>query len=193
MGKYQEVDCRNKLSSFQYFFYDYGRFHGNTVNILIHLTCIPTIVITSYLLTEFLSTSYFKISFNFGALILSTWGLLYLTKELFLGLVTIAEYVGIFYYLHGRDLSCCNFNHLQIVLGLFVTAWILQFIGHGVFERRAPALVTNLLLTINAPLFVNIEIFYYAFGYRKGDIDEAKKYIAQDIKNYLESGKSAKD
>lgn len=28
---------------------------------------------------------------------------------------------------------------------VFTTAWIGQFIGHGVFERRAPALKDNLL------------------------------------------------
>lgn len=27
---------------------------------------------------------------------------------------------------------------------LFVGSWVVQFIGHGVFERRAPALVDNL-------------------------------------------------
>ena len=34
---------------------------------------------------------------------------------------------------------------VQIAAWIHVTAWIAQFLGHGVFERRAPALLDNLL------------------------------------------------
>ena len=33
---------------------------------------------------------------------------------------------------------------LKFVISLWVAAWILQFIGHGVFEGRAPALLDSL-------------------------------------------------
>jgi 2-hydroxy fatty acid dioxygenase len=45
-------------------------------------------------------------------------------------------------------------------------AWILQFVGHGVFEKRAPALFDNLLQAfVMAPLFVLMEVFFM-FGYK---------------------------
>jgi uncharacterized membrane protein YGL010W len=45
-------------------------------------------------------------------------------------------------------------------------AWISQFIGHGVYEKRAPALLDNLVQALFlAPLFVWIEVLFMA-GYR---------------------------
>ena len=51
-------------------------------------------------------------------------------------------------------------------LGINIVAWIAQFVGHGVFEGRAPALFDNLYQAIFlAPLFVWLE-FLFALGYR---------------------------
>ena len=49
---------------------------------------------------------------------------------------------------------------------LHVAAWIAQFIGHGAFEGRAPALLDNLAQSLlMAPLFVVLEGFF-GFGYK---------------------------
>jgi 2-hydroxy fatty acid dioxygenase len=46
--------------------------------------------------------------------------------------------------------------------------WIAQFIGHGVAEKRAPALLDNLIgAIVLAPFFVHLEILF-AVGYRPG-------------------------
>ena len=51
-------------------------------------------------------------------------------------------------------------------LGIFLISWIAQFIGHGVFEGRAPALLDNLVQAVFlAPFFVWMEILF-SFGYR---------------------------
>lgn len=51
-------------------------------------------------------------------------------------------------------------------LGLHVFSWIAQFVGHGVFEGRAPALLDNLVQALFlAPFFVWMEILF-ACGYR---------------------------
>lgn len=43
--------------------------------------------------------------------------------------------------------------------GWQVACWVAQFVGHGVFEKRAPALLDNLFQAIfMAPLFVVIEV-----------------------------------
>jgi uncharacterized membrane protein YGL010W len=48
-------------------------------------------------------------------------------------------------------------NYWAIVL--HVVSWVLQFIGHGVFEGRAPALLDNLIQAVFlAPLFVWLEV-----------------------------------
>lgn len=34
----------------------------------------------------------------------------------------------------------------------------MQFVGHGVFEKRKPALMDNISQILNAPMFVMIEL-----------------------------------
>lgn len=70
-----------------------------------------------------------------------------------------------------------------IAIGVHVFSWIAQFIGHGIFEGRAPALLDNLVQAIFlAPLFVWLEVLF-AFGYRpelKSRLDESvEKEIAR--------------
>jgi len=67
-------------------------------------------------------------------------------------------------------------------LGLHIFSWLAQFVGHGVFEGRAPALMDNLVQALFlAPFFVWLE-FLFAMGYRpelKARLNEA---VAKDIK-----------
>ncbi|MGH8630936.1 MAG: DUF962 domain-containing protein [Burkholderiales bacterium] len=39
-------------------------------------------------------------------------------------------------------------------LGLFVGGWALQFVGHGVYEKRSPAFFRNLVHLLVGPLWV---------------------------------------
>jgi len=63
-----------------------------------------------------------------------------------------------------------------IAIGVHVASWIAQFIGHGIFEGRAPALLDNLVQALFlAPFFVWLEVLF-AFGYRpelKARLDKA--------------------
>ncbi|XP_035712828.1 2-hydroxy-palmitic acid dioxygenase mpo1-like [Folsomia candida] len=55
----------------------------------------------------------------------------------------------------------------QVAAVLHVLCWIAQFIGHGAFEGRAPALLGNMMQAfVMAPLFVLLEVLFF-FGYRK--------------------------
>ncbi|TYZ68395.1 hypothetical protein PybrP1_000744 [[Pythium] brassicae (nom. inval.)] len=54
----------------------------------------------------------------------------------------------------------------QVALPVHLVAWTLQFIGHGVFERRKPALLDSLdQALITAPMFVLLEALF-ALGFR---------------------------
>jgi len=71
--------------------------------------------------------------------------------------------------------------------GGFVTAWIAQFLGHGLFEGRAPALLDNLFQALFlAPLFVWLELLF-ALGYRPELRSRVEKMVLQDITKYRES------
>ncbi|GFZ00173.1 ER membrane protein, putative [Actinidia rufa] len=54
----------------------------------------------------------------------------------------------------------------KVVLAAQLVCWTGQFIGHGVFEKRAPALLTNLSQAfLMAPFFVLLEALQTLFGY----------------------------
>lgn len=60
-----------------------------------------------------------------------------------------------------------------------VVSWLAQFVGHGVFEGRAPALLDNLVQALLlAPLFVWIEVLFL-FGYRP----ELKSRYTKSVNN----------
>jgi uncharacterized membrane protein YGL010W len=87
-------------------------------------------------------------------------------------------------------------NHLLHLFGstankwaiaVHVVCWIAQFVGHGKFEGRAPALLDNLVQALFlAPLFVWLEILFF-FGYRpelKGRLDKA---VVAEIAKFRET------
>ena len=75
-----------------------------------------------------------------------------------------------------------------IALGIHLFSWIAQFIGHGVFEGRAPALLDNLVQALFlAPFFVWMEILF-AFGYRP----ELKARLDENVAKEIEKVKGEK-
>lgn len=91
-------------------------------------------------------------------------------------------------------------NHLTVTYGAtantwagaaFVVSWIAQFIGHGFFEGRAPALLDNLVQALLlAPFFIWFEILF-RLGYRpelKGRLDKA---IEEELRRFWEKKKLA--
>jgi len=72
-------------------------------------------------------------------------------------------------------------------IGLHVGSWIAQFIGHGVYEGRAPALFDNLFQAFFlAPLFVWLEILF-SLGYRPELKNRLDKAVEQDISKFRQS------
>lgn len=93
-------------------------------------------------------------------------------------------------------------NHLTSTYGatanywaaaINIVCWIAQFIGHGKFEGRAPALLDNLVQAIFlAPFFVWFEILF-SLGYRpelKRRIDQAVEQDIQKFRKNKEKGQN---
>ena len=78
--------------------------------------------------------------------------------------------------------------------GIFVSSWVAQFIGHGVFEGRAPALLDNLVQAfILAPFFVWMELLF-SIGYRpelKSRVDSAVEKEVEKYRNSRKRGNSS--
>lgn len=72
-------------------------------------------------------------------------------------------------------------------IGVHVFCWIAQFVGHGAFEGRAPALLDNLAQALFlAPFFVWMEILF-SFGYRPELKGRLNKAIEKEIEKYNKS------
>lgn len=182
----EDLSNINKLSKFQRFFYDYGRYHSNRINVWIHVLCIPVIYVSLMQLLRF-ACSHYGIEYNLGWLIPILASPMYFSVDVITGILTLVVGLGGDLVFKRYDLSCPDHNlkgwHIWLILHL--VSWIAQFIGHGIFEKRKPALMDNLLLTLNAPVFALLEVFEL-FGYRKEEIEETRKYINYDVQKYRE-------
>lgn len=79
-----------------------------------------------------------------------------------------------------------------IAIGVHLFSWIAQFIGHGVYEGRAPALLDNLVQAIFlAPFFVWLEVLF-ALGYRPELKSRLNKSVQAELTK-LKAEKAAKN
>lgn len=86
-------------------------------------------------------------------------------------------------------------NHLTSTYGatannwaiaVHVVCWLAQFVGHGAFEGRAPALLDNLVQALFlAPFFVWFEILF-SLGYRPDLKRRVNKAVEEQIKKFRE-------
>jgi hypothetical protein len=75
-------------------------------------------------------------------------------------------------------------NAIRIAAYIHAAAWIAQFIGHGVFEKRAPKLTENLVQAlVLAPYFVVWELLFFV-GYRPQLKRELDVLVDVDVKAF---------
>lgn len=177
----------------------YGAYHHNKVNVGIHILCVPPILLTSFLLLTntpavplptWLSVPNLPVNVGtVGAVLYST---LYVLMEPVAGALLAPILIG----------STAYANHLTSTYGatanswagaINIACWIAQFIGHGKFEGRAPALLDNLVQAIFlAPFFVWFEILF-SLGYRpelKRRVDQAVEQEIQKFRKSKEKGQN---
>ncbi|TEB29577.1 DUF962-domain-containing protein [Coprinellus micaceus] len=146
----------------------YGAYHSNKVNVAIHITCVPLILWSAYaLVAPFPVPEFFpKIHYVLSPLPP-------VAAALYIGYYFLLEPFAALLYVPQLTLSLLTAtafsyrgDHNLIAGALHVFTWIAQFYGHGVHEKRAPALLDNLVgALVLAPFFVHLEILYH-FGYR---------------------------
>jgi uncharacterized membrane protein YGL010W len=81
----------------------------------------------------------------------------------------------------------------KVAIAIQVVSWLLQFLSHGVFEGRAPALLDNLVQAIFlAPLFVWLELLF-KFGYRRELQSRVEKAVQIEIAKFRTQKAKDKD
>ena len=170
-------------------------------NILIHCVFVPIILFSMFGLSQhFISHNFLKInwdgpSLEFGAFkhvwydnevfiincVVIQWlicGIVYLMCDLLAGSITFG--MGVFLYK-----AACFVNSqetvvdspfygktYQLMLTLFIFGWATQIAGHGVYERRAPAIASNFFFMYIGPFFVIFEEMKYFFGYKQEECEK---------------------
>ncbi|KAK0461709.1 uncharacterized protein EV420DRAFT_124537 [Desarmillaria tabescens] len=163
----------------------YGSYHTNPINVTIHIICVPMILWTglvmgTHVLPTWLPDIHFAIN-NYLAFDLNFSTVWAVTNLLY---YYILEPTAAFIYTPQMTLcflSAMKFSersdHMAIALTVHVLCWIAQFLGHGIAEKRAPALLDNILgAAVLAPFFVHLEILY-KLGYNP----KLHKIIINDI------------
>ena len=129
------------------------------------------IIDTSALVVIFLSCVYMRVHMLIG----------FVT---FLYAVAINTFFKCLIHLDTSNDPLFGGNLYNILLVLFIFSWITQFLGHGVFEKRAPALLTNLLFAFIAPFFAVFEMLNMILGYKQAEIKVYQREILSDIAFY---------
>jgi len=174
----------------------YGAYHHNTTNVKIHMLFVPTILAASLLLGTNSPTliplpswlSIPNLPLNLGTIAAIGYSAFYILLEPVAGSVLLPLIIGWTAYANHITANYSPLSN-KIAIGVEIVAWIAQFVGHGVFEGRAPALLDNLVQAlVLAPFFVFMELLFM-FGYRP----ELQKRVNQGVEKELEKLNSAKN
>ncbi|KAL9402167.1 hypothetical protein Peur_006016 [Populus x canadensis] len=172
MGKYGLIDLEKHFAF-------YGAYHSNSINILIHMIFVWPIFFTACLILYFtpplFSLPQVQLSlfgygvvlfFNVGFFLVLIYALFYICLDPKAG--SLAALLCAFCWVASSLVAgWLGFSLAwKVVLVAQIVCWTGQFIGHGVFEKRAPALLDNLIQAfIMAPFFVLLEALQTSFGY----------------------------
>jgi len=168
----------------------YGAYHSNRINVLIHLICVPLLFWTFQILASAIPVPSFIPSYRYA-----------FNEYLAFDLNASAIHAGIYimYYFTLEPLAALLYVPQLLLMLLTATAfsqrpnaivqasllhaasWVAQFLGHGLAEKRAPALLDNLLgAVVLAPFFAHLEILF-GLGYKPEFHKRINNEIAKEI------------
>lgn len=178
----------------------YGSYHSNPVNIFIH-TLFVWPILFSFLVLFYFTPPFFNFSeflflgntliFNFGFVLTLIYALFYIGLDYKAGSLGAVLCFGCWVFASSLANSLGFSLAWKVVLAAQLVCWTAQFIGHGVFEKRAPALLDNLIQAfLMAPFFVLLEVlmlFHYEPypGFRKS----VEARIEEEIKEWQDEKK----
>lgn len=180
----------------------YGAYHSNPINVAIHMLFVWPIFFSAILILDYTPSlfnlphvefSLFGIDIvlilNIGFLVTLIYSVFYICFDWKAG--SLAAFLCFFCWIASSFLATrLRFSLAwKVVLVVQLVCWTGQFIGHGAFERRAPALLDNLLQAfLMAPFFVLLEALQILFSYEPypGFHDQVTEKLAAEIKEWQE-------
>ncbi|KAL6452507.1 MPO1 2-hydroxy-palmitic acid dioxygenase MPO1 [Candida maltosa Xu316] len=174
----------------------YRSYHFNHTNVTIHLICIPIILLSTItFLSPVQIIGFTNPLVNLGNILAWSYGIYYVLLDWQVGLPSATLLTSYAYFLKQYYLTLDDADQTQLVkiaIGLHVFAWLAQFYGHGVHEKRAPALLDNLLgALVLAPFFVAFEIAFF-FGLRTDLKKNMDNKAGVKIRDFIQERKKKK-
>ncbi|TVY59554.1 putative endoplasmic reticulum membrane protein [Lachnellula suecica] len=173
----------------------YGAYHHNAVNIGIHMACVPMILAAGLLLATNSPTiiplptwlTVPNLPLNAGTIAAIGYSGFYILLEPVAGSILLPVIIGWTAYANYLTTNyTTSANTFGVAVEIF--AWVAQFVGHGLYEGRAPALLDNLVQAlVLAPFFVFMEMLF-KFGYRP----ELQKRVNASVEKEIRKFKAEK-
>ncbi|GAQ83313.1 hypothetical protein KFL_001440010 [Klebsormidium nitens] len=181
----------------QYTFY--GSFHQHQYNKAIHVVFVWPILFTAFVLLAGIPASLPQPGFiqsmplhqylqlNLALASAANYAIYYIILDQKLGLIAAAMSLacGV-----GANAFVMNLGWSlawKFAMAVQIISWGAQFLGHGVFEGKRPALVDNLIQSIMmAPYFVLLESVEPLFGYEPSPGFSQRVHAALEAKNQAE-------
>lgn len=150
----------------------YKRYHHEKVNVAIHSVMVPTILFSSACMLH--RVSLYR-DYTLTNLLTVGYAIYYLILSVPIGLLA----TGLLMLMNlAIDSHWVQFSFSQ-ELAMFTIGWVCQFIGHGVFEKRRPALLDNLVQSlVLAPYFILFELLF-----KLGFMPELRQQLEEDIRS----------
>ncbi|XP_047171815.1 2-hydroxy-palmitic acid dioxygenase mpo1-like [Vigna umbellata] len=157
----------------------YGAYHRNPVNRAIHVLFVWPIFFSALLILHFFPPFFYLPNFEFSLwrnnvilvwnvafLVALLYSLFYVALDLKAG--SLAALLSALSWMESSFLATQLRWSLawKVVLVVQLVCWTQLFIGHGIFEKRAPALLDNIIQAfVMGPFFVLLEVLHTLFGY----------------------------
>lgn len=161
----------------------YAAYHRHPVNKAIHFVMVPAIVWSLMVALGYLTlvtVSNLEVTAaHAAAAVLLVW---YLRMDFALGIASVVVFTMLL-VLAMQTVALGVQAGLAAAGAVFVASWVFQFLGHGVWEKRRPALVDNLFQVFVAPLFLVAEAAF-GFGFRQ----ELRDLVEDEAQAHLPGG-----
>lgn len=135
------------MESAEVMFDDYASHHRTSGNKWCHRFGIPLIMASILgMLTRIVVLRWGGLYVDGAMALMAIATFYYLLIAPFLAIVMLA--ISIVFYLVAAQLP------MWLLVTMFVLGWILQFVGHGVFEKQRPAFLKNVAHLLIGPLWI---------------------------------------
>ncbi len=156
----------------------YTAYHRHPMNRVIHFIMVPAIVWTLMVWLDLVPLFDWEgTTITLAIPVVAALLIWYLMLDFALGVASVAVFTVLLVTAIQLNASVADPATSSLIAGaVFVASWIFQFLGHGVWEKRRPALMDNLTQVFIAPMFLVAETAF-RMGLKK-DLEERVETVA---------------